>query len=909
MKIFSLKWKGSSHFYILFPVILCLFSAGNLFAAGKPGWSDPTIRADEKSEAAQWVAARFGDFQEESFVPQPGLYICANNDPVQRSSRHGKALNLNGEKKKQGLYVHAFSRIVVYSEEKLDRLTALLGVDSNEQTYGGRGSVVFVVKKIDLTGPPTRGILLGETPETELFRSPILREGMDPIPLNLDLQGATLFALEVEDAGNGIACDQADWADLKWTTQKTGKTIWADTLPFQSLVRKNISNAPPFSFQYGGVSSFELLPKWDLEKKNEIIDENRVQHRLCWTDPGTKLKVICEAVEYLDFPTIEWVVKFRNTGVENTPILSEIHSIDLQWDQRINTETLRHPLQSGNHGDFSTGLGLSPGQYVLHYHRGSAYCPEEFEPLEKFLKSGDQQSVATSGGRPTRTHIPYFNLQRKSEGGLIVVLGWPGQWAANFKNTDGGLHVIGGQERTHFTLYPGEEVRTPLNVIQFWAGADRVRSQNIWRRWMLKYNTPHPHGKLVQPHFAGCSSHQYNEMINATDETQIHMIDRYLAEGIPLDYWWMDAGWYIMKHTNTWPETGTWEVDRKRFPQGLRKVSDHAHSKSVDIIVWFEPERVYPGTWLAENHPEWILGGKQGGLLNLGNPDAWNWLVEHIDRIITEEHIDLYRQDFNMDPLTLWRANDAENRQGITEIKHVSGYLAYWDALLERHPGMLIDTCASGGNRLDLETLRRSISLLRSDYIFEPTGNQGQTLGLSLWIPIYGTGVLQSRGSAIFGGRTDFPEPYRSRSVLCPFMNSCTDVRVPADPANQEPGSADYENLRRLYEDWKILAPYFYGDFYPLTRYSLDPESWICWQFDLPEQDKGAIQVFRRPESMHDSARLKLFSLDPDAMYTVRDLDGEIREDFSGAELMNKGIRIEFPTDFGASILLYEKKK
>ena len=74
-----------------------------------------------------------------------------------------------------------------------------------------------------------------------------------------------------------------------------------------------------------------------------------------------------------------------------------------------------------------------------------------------------------------------------------------------------------------------------------------------------------------------------------------------------------------------------------------------------------------------------------------------------------------------MDPLSNWRENDAEDRQGITENHLVTGYLAYWDELRRRHPNMLIDTCASGGRRNDIETLRRAVPLLRSDWLLEPT--------------------------------------------------------------------------------------------------------------------------------------------------------------------------------------------
>jgi alpha-galactosidase len=168
------------------------------------------------------------------------------------------------------------------------------------------------------------------------------------------------------------------------------------------------------------------------------------------------------------------------------------------------------------------------------------------------------------------------------------------------------LHVVGGQELTHFKLLPGEEVRTPLVVLQFWRGA-RAHAQNVWRRWMIAHNVPRPGGKLPPPHMAACSSHQFGEMINANEENQKLFVDRYVAEQLGLDYWWMDAGWYPNK--TGWPNTGTWEVEPRRFPNGLRAISDHARGKGIRTIVWFEPERVTAGTWLAEAHPEWILGG------------------------------------------------------------------------------------------------------------------------------------------------------------------------------------------------------------------------------------------------------------------------------------------------------------
>ena len=305
----------------------------------------------------------------------------------------------------------------------------------------------------------------------------------------------------------------------------------------------------------------------------------------------------------------------------------------------------------------------------------------------------------------------------------------------------------------------------------------------------------------------------------------------------------------------------------------------------MKTIVWFEPERVAAGTWLAENHPEWILGGKNGGLLNLGNPDAWKWLTEHVNKLIDDQGIDLYRQDFNMAPLDYWRRADAKDRQGITEIKHVTGYLAYWDELLKHHPNMLIDSCASGGHRNDLETMRRAVPLLRSDYILEPVGNQGHTYGISLWIPYYGTG-----GNAI--------DLYMLRSVMCPGFNSCLDMRRK---------DLNFDLFRRAMKQWRQYAPNYLGDYYPLTPYSLDSTAWIAWQFDRPESGEGVIQAFRRADSVYDSMQVKLRGLEPDAVYTVTNLDVAGKKQMTGSELMNGGLSIPIKDQPGSAVIMYKK--
>ena len=806
--------------------------------------------ADELAEAQRWVAAKFlGKAQ--TTPPAERLVVLANNDPVQKNARCGGLMRIAGHVYERGLFCHAVSKVVVRLPGPGKAFAAVAGVDSNEQTRGGRGSVVF---SVSVSGK-------------QAFRSDVRREGMPAVPIEVKLGGATEFTLEVGDAGDGIACDQADWAEAR-ATLADGRTVWLDELFTQQPRRPRYTTEPPFSFRYGGRPSATLLPTWKRTRRSHTRDVRRTQHTLTYTDPQTGLVVRCVAVEYHDFPTVEWTLYLKNTGTKDSHILSDIQALDTRFERFA----WRQPESA---------------EFHLHHHTGSPCTATDYQPFTSRLAPKQTLRFAPPAGRPSDSVLPYFNLEMPTSEGVIMAVGWPGQWAAAFERDEAnGLRVRAGQELTRFRLRPGEEVRTPLIVLQWWKG-DHVRAQNVWRKWMLAHSLPRPGGTLPPPQLAACSSHQYGEMIHANEANQKMFIDRYLAEGIKLDYWWMDAGWYPNK--TGWPNVGTWEVDTKRFPRGLRAITDHAHAKGVRIIVWFEPERVTPGTWLYEKHPEWLLGRDgQQKLLNLGHPEARTWLTDHVDKLIAEQGIDLYRQDFNMNPLGYWRANDAKDRQGITEIRHVEGYLAYWDELRRRHPDMLIDSCASGGRRNDLETLRRAVPLLRSDYILRPVGQQNHTYGIASWMPYYGTGVNAF-------------DAYTFRSQMCPCNIACYDMRNRGQ---------DFAALRRLFAQWRGISECYAGDYYPLIAYDPGNAAWMAWQFHRPDLGRGMVQAFRRAESIYESARLRLRGLDPDARYTVTDLDApKARKHFTGRELMQRGLPVAIGGQPGAALLTYRRQK
>ena len=404
---------------------------------------------------------------------------------------------------------------------------------------------------------------------------------MDPIkPTAAEITAARDYAASLHQAAAGRR--------LPWPSAEPAGTEPADR--------------PPFSFTYGGRPAEELLPSWPRQVGERQLEDGRRQSETIWLDPESGLQVRLVAVSYEDFPAVEWTVYLKNTGSRDTPLIGDLQGADL--------------ILPGTRDD----------RAALHSITSDYYSAHGYEPFTRELPAGSEHRFAPDGGRSSNRAFPYFNLAAPG-GGLILAVGWPGQWEAEFeRQAEGNLRITAGQQQVRLCLRPGEEVRTPLIALLLWAGEDRVRAHNLWRRWLLAHNLPRTlDGQLPPPLLFGGTSLQFNEMTAATEENQKGFITRYLAARVPLDYWWMDAGWYPCH--GEWWLTGTWEPDPERFPQGLRAISDFAHERGLQTLLWFEPERVTDGAWLHREHPPWLLsrpdlpaGESQDRLLDLGNP-------------------------------------------------------------------------------------------------------------------------------------------------------------------------------------------------------------------------------------------------------------------------------------------------
>ncbi len=664
----------------------------------------------------------------------------------------------------------------------------------------------------------------------------------------------------------------------------------------------------PFTFTFDGRPSASLLSKWPVDVAVERLDANRTRRTLTWTDPKTGLEVRCVAVNYADYPVVEWTVWFKNTGSADTPILADIQGLDLRLERAAGEAEF---ALNGIKGDFMSAesyepyrLDLSPGSTATFGPHGPIWAPGG--PLYAIGASLGMPGTGKSSDGPDG--CPYFNLQTPG-GGTIIAVGWPGQWAGSFARDAGtGLTVRAGQELTRLCLKPGEEIRTPLIALLFWQGDDVVEAQNLWRRWYRAHNLPRIEGK---PQSAVTFFH------GGGSEKDLSVVQSWLDAGIHLDLFWRDAGgsrkgvWFKVgpdplpfpdegwSAGQIWLNSGTWEVDPEKYPNGFKKVSDWLRAHGIQFMLWFEPERVGdPNSWLGRNHPEWLLPNDQSGaILDEGNPAARQWLTDHISGMIESQGLDWYREDMNGGgPCPAWRKNDAPDRQGITENLYVQGHLAFWDELRRRHPHLRIDSCASGGRRNDIETMRRAVPLLRSDYTMLDggmknhqasviEGNQCHTYGLSAWLPFHGSCVSTA-------------DPYAARSHYLPSFGAV----LPVTAENRDA-------VRRVYDECRRVAPFVLeGDYYPLTPYSRASSEWMAWQFNRPESGDGVVQAFRRKDCVEAAQTYRLRGLDPAAMYKITNFDEEGSTKALGADLMEKGLPVEIKDKPGAAVITYRRQ-
>lgn len=514
-----------------------------------------------------------------------------------------------------------------------------------------------------------------------------------------------------------------------------------------------------------------------------------------------------------------------------------------------------------------------------------------YAPYSCALSGGAVHSEIT-GGRPTHGCFPYYGIDSDA-GGLILVLSWQGCWYTDFSQSGDSVIFSGGQAGLETYLEPGETLRMPLLLLLDYE-QDRV---NTWRRFYIDCLMPRPGGRLTPPALS-----VFNGSCNGLSEKLVADTKRWYDENeIDYDLWWFDAGWGA-DGTGEHNPTGEWiyaanlTVNTDAFPDGMAWLGRELREQRRQLMLWFEAEVVRTPeckreeffTYYPDFKPEWFLGqsGKEWcglqlvwQLMDLGNPELLQWLERHIFAVMDKAGADIFRIDFNIDPAELWRLHDRPGRTGITENKYCQGYLRMIKDISLRY-GCLMDSCASGGGRNDLETMCLMLPLHYSDHIDVAPLNSNEHVFMQqnvwCWFPYTHNN---------FSAADQISDRYTARSIY----NPCLTCGMSA--AEREKVSVP--GLKAAIEEWRSICDMYYGDYYELLPPSADDTSAKAFEFYDAAQGRGFVQIFM-PQNCSGTVAVELKGADG---FEVRDADG------AATEL--SGTRLTMPAAPGTARLIY----
>lgn len=189
-----------------------------------------------------------------------------------------------------------------------------------------------------------------------------------------------------------------------------------------------------------------------------------------------------------------------------------------------------------------------------------------------------------------------------------------------------------------------------------------------------------------------------------------------VAAEIGVERFVLDDGWFHLRRDD-WAGLGDWWVDPEVWPAGLGELIRRVHDHGMEFGLWFEPEMVNVDSDLYRAHPDWVLhvgdrlppAKRHQQVLNIAHPDAWQYIYDCMHALLNEYDIAYIKWDHNrglVDPGGRGRAMAREQTLAFYRLV---------DALKAAHPGLEIESCASGGGRIDLGVVHHCDRFWTSD--------------------------------------------------------------------------------------------------------------------------------------------------------------------------------------------------
>jgi alpha-galactosidase len=434
---------------------------------------------------------------------------------------------------------------------------------------------------------------------------------------------------------------------------------------------------------------------------------------------------------------------------------------------------------------------------------------------------------------------------------------WSGNHRTLAERMPSGITMIGGGELLlpgEVRLRPGDTYESPWLYGSYGVGLDAMsaRFHEYLRARPRHPRTPRP--VTLNTWEAVYFEHRLDRLIALAD----------IAAQVGTERFVLDDGWFRHRRDDK-AGLGDWYVDEGVWPQGLHPLVEHVRARGMQFGLWVEPEMINLDSDLARAHPDWIMStgtrlpppARTQQVLDVARPEAYAYLLERIDALVTEYAVDYLKWDHNRDLVEA--GHPLTGTAGVHE--QTLAVYRLMAELRDRHPALEIESCSSGGGRVDLGVLEHTDRVWASDTI-DPLERQQILRWTGLLLPPELIGTHVAGPVSHTTGRIHHLD-FRAGSALFGHFGIEWDIASagPAERARLAEWIAVHKRLRPLLHTGSVVR----GD-HP------DPALWV-YGVVAADASHALFACAQTATSVHAPAgRVRLPGLDPAATYRLAPL-------------------------------------
>ncbi|MFP4461898.1 MAG: alpha-galactosidase [Thermotogota bacterium] len=585
--------------------------------------------------------------------------------------------------------------------------------------------------------------------------------------------------------------------------------------------------------------------------------------------------------------------EFETTEESLTIKLEDVHyqllvSLHYQVFEKEDLITKSVTLENRSHSvisieNFKTGSFYLPStdDYLLTHLTGM--WSHESRVVKEPIYEG-KKVFESRVGRTSHFHNPFFAIDEKAteEAGNVWfgLLAWSGNWKTVIhKLPYENIQICTGLNEWDFdyALKQGEKLASPSVLFGFTDGGfgDMSRRQHEYERnHILPKENAQKARKVLYNSWEATA-------FNVTEDNQRLLADK--AADIGVEIFVVDDGWFGQRSSDK-AGLGDWVVNGEKFPDGLESLIQYVNDKGMDFGLWVEPEMVNPDSDLYRNHPDWVLHfpnrprteSRNQLILNLAREDVKDFVFNTVDGLLDRYKIRFIKWDMNRPVLEAGWPFEGDQRK--MWMGYVTNFYEIWRHLKEKHPQVIMESCAGGGGRIDLGIMRYADQFWTSDNT-DPYDRQFIQEGFSL---CYAPKTMMCWVTD-WAGKDTYPLKYRFHAAMMGSLGIGSDLSKYTVEELEETKEwiAFYKTIRETVQ---------HGSLYRL----ITPREKPFTVNQYISNDKNEVVLFclknPAPLSMFKVLRVRLKGLDEHAIYEIQGKE----KAFSGSYLMNRGLDVDF---------------